>query len=100
MIFPPPTYWPEIQRICRKYDVSMCADEIVGGFGGTGEWFSHQYFGFEPDTMSIAKGVTSRTPSCVPLRHYSLCIQSLKSADLKTAGLSRWFARTLLEKRV
>ena len=59
MIFPPESYWPEIQRICRKYDVLLCADEVIGGFGRTGEWFAHEYFGFEPDTISIAKGLTS-----------------------------------------
>ena len=59
MIFPPATYWPEIERICRKYDVLICADEVIGGFGRTGEWFAHQYFGFHPDTISIAKGLTS-----------------------------------------
>jgi len=59
MIFPPKTYWPEIARICRQYDVLICADEVVGGFGRVGEWFAHQHFGFEPDTMSIAKGLTS-----------------------------------------
>ena len=59
MIFPPESYWPEIQRICRKYDVLLCADEVIGGFGRTGEWFAHQHFGFQPDTLSIAKGLTS-----------------------------------------
>ncbi len=59
MIFPPQSYWPEIQRICRQYDVLLCADEVIGGFGRTGEWFAHEYFGFEPDTLSIAKGLTS-----------------------------------------
>jgi len=59
LIFPPASYWPEIQRICRKYDVLLCADEVVGGFGRTGEWFAHRHFGFEPDTISIAKGLTS-----------------------------------------
>ncbi|BDH47090.1 aspartate aminotransferase family protein [Salmonella enterica subsp. enterica serovar Choleraesuis] len=59
MIFPPANYWAEIQRICRKYDVLLCADEVIGGFGRTGEWFAHQHFGFEPDTLSIAKGLTS-----------------------------------------
>jgi putrescine aminotransferase len=59
MIMPPASYWPEIQRICRKYDVLLCADEVVSGFGRTGEWFAHQHFGFEPDTISIAKGLTS-----------------------------------------
>jgi putrescine aminotransferase len=59
VIIPPATYWPEIQRICRKYDVLLCLDEVIGGFGRTGEWFSHQLFGIEPDTISIAKGLTS-----------------------------------------
>lgn len=59
MIFPPSTYWPEIQRICRQYEVLLCADEVIGGFGRTGEWFAHQHFEFEPDTISIAKGLTS-----------------------------------------
>lgn len=59
MIFLPESYWPEIQRICRQYDVLLCADEVIGGFGRTGEWFAHEYFGFEPDTLSIAKGLTS-----------------------------------------
>ncbi|WP_321934045.1 MULTISPECIES: aspartate aminotransferase family protein [unclassified Paraburkholderia] len=59
VIFPPSTYWPEIQRICRKYDVLLCADEVIGGFGRTGEWFAHQHFGFEPDLITMAKGLTS-----------------------------------------
>jgi len=59
VIFPPDTYWPEIQRICRKYDVLLCADEVIGGFGRTGHWFAHQYFGFEPDLITLAKGLTS-----------------------------------------
>ena len=37
----------------------LCADEVIGGFGRTGEWFAHEHFGFQPDTLSIAKGLTS-----------------------------------------
>ena len=59
VIFPPATYWPEIQRICRQYDVLLVADEVIGGFGRTGEWFAHQYFEFEPDLITMAKGLTS-----------------------------------------
>ncbi|GLU32712.1 aspartate aminotransferase family protein [Trinickia caryophylli] len=59
VIFPPSTYWPEIQRICRQYDVLLVADEVIGGFGRTGEWFAHQHFGIEPDVMTLAKGLTS-----------------------------------------
>lgn len=59
VIFPASTYWPEIQRICRKYDILLVADEVIGGFGRTGEWFAHQHFGFEPDLITMAKGLTS-----------------------------------------
>ena len=59
VIFPPATYWPEIQRICQKYAVLLVADEVIGGFGRTGEWFAHQHFGFTPDIMTLAKGLTS-----------------------------------------
>ena len=40
VIIPPETYWPEIQRICRKYDVLLVADEVICGFGRTGHWFA------------------------------------------------------------
>ena len=56
---PPMSYWPEIERICRKYDVLLVADEVICGFGRTGEWFGSQYFGFRPDVMTIAKGLSS-----------------------------------------
>ena len=59
VIFPPSSYWPEIERICRRYDVLLIADEVIGGFGRTGEWFAHRHFGFEPDLLTLAKGLTS-----------------------------------------
>ncbi|WP_250665365.1 aminotransferase class III-fold pyridoxal phosphate-dependent enzyme, partial [Escherichia coli] len=62
VIFPPSTYWPEIQRICRKYDILLVADEVIGGFGRTGEWFAHQHFGFEPDLITMAKSLAGGMP--------------------------------------
>lgn len=59
VIIPPDSYWPEIQRICRKYDVLICADEVICGFGRTGNWFGCETVGFEPDLITFAKGVTS-----------------------------------------
>ena len=59
-IIPPVTYWPEIQRICRKYDVLLIVDEVVTGFGRTGNWFGCDTYGIEaPDMMALAKGITS-----------------------------------------
>ncbi|MCW3478536.1 aspartate aminotransferase family protein [Neisseriaceae bacterium JH1-16] len=59
VIIPPSTYWPEVERICRKYDVLLVADEVICGFGRTGEWFGHQQFGFTPDIFTTAKGLSS-----------------------------------------
>ena len=59
LIVPPDTYWPEIQRICRKYDVLIHADEVICGFGRTGEWFGSQTYDIAPDIMTIAKGLSS-----------------------------------------
>jgi putrescine aminotransferase len=59
VIIPPETYWPEIQRICREYGILLIADEVICGFGRTGRWFGCEHFGFEPDFMTLAKGITS-----------------------------------------
>jgi putrescine aminotransferase len=58
-IVPPPGYWQEIQRICRKYDVLLAADEVVCGFGRTGRWFGSDTYGIVPDIMQLGKGITS-----------------------------------------
>ncbi len=59
VMVPPPTYWPEVVRICQKYDVLLCADEVVCGFGRTGQWFGSQTFGIKPDFMTMGKGLSS-----------------------------------------
>jgi len=59
VIIPPATYWPEIQRICNKYGILLVSDEVICGFGRTGQWFGCQTMGFQPDLMTFAKGVTS-----------------------------------------
>lgn len=56
---PPMSYWPEIQRICRQYDILLMLDEVITGYGRTGEWFGAQSFGIEADTMTTAKALTS-----------------------------------------
>lgn len=56
---PPASYWPEVQRICRKYDVLLMLDEVITGYGRTGAWFAAQSMGIEPDTITTAKALTS-----------------------------------------
>jgi len=59
VVIPPSTYWPEIQRICDKYEILLIADEVICGFGRTGNWFGSQTVGIRPDIMTIAKGLSS-----------------------------------------
>ena len=59
VIIPPGSYWPEIQRICDTYDILLIADEVICGFGRTGNWFGSQTLGIRPHIMTIAKGLSS-----------------------------------------
>jgi len=59
VIVAPDAYWPEIQRICDKYEVLLIADEVICGFGRTGNWFGSETLGIRPDIMTIAKGLSS-----------------------------------------
>jgi len=59
LIVPPPGYWDEIQRICTRHGILLIADEVITGFGRTGNWFGSQTFGIRPDIMTLAKGLSS-----------------------------------------
>ena len=59
VIIPPSTYWPEVQRICRKYGILIISDEVICGFGRTGNWWGFETMGFEPDIVPMAKGLSS-----------------------------------------
>ncbi|WP_261841699.1 aspartate aminotransferase family protein [Aliamphritea ceti] len=59
VIVPPANYWQEIQKICRKYDILLAADEVICGFGRTGNWFGSDTLDIQPDIMSMAKGLSS-----------------------------------------
>ncbi len=59
VIIPPKTYWPEVQRICKQYDVLLICDEVICGFGRTGAWFALENFGIEADFITLAKGLSS-----------------------------------------
>lgn len=59
VIIPPESYWPKVKEILARYDILFVADEVITGFGRTGEWFGSDYYGLKPDLMTIAKGLTS-----------------------------------------
>jgi putrescine aminotransferase len=59
VIIPPSTYWPEIQRIVDKHGILLISDEVICAFGRLGHWFAYEKFGYRPDLVTFAKGVTS-----------------------------------------
>ena len=59
VILPPDGYFDAITRVLQKHDIPLIDDEVITGFGRTGEWFGCGTYGFEPDSMSIAKALSS-----------------------------------------
>lgn len=59
VIVPPDDYFPRIRQICDQYEVLLIADEVITGFGRTGELFALNRFNVQPDILSFAKGITS-----------------------------------------
>lgn len=80
IITPPEGYWEEIQAVLKKYDILLIADEVVTGFGRTGEMFGCTKYGIEPDLITVAKGLTS---AYVP---FSGAIVSKKVSDVLKKG--------------
>jgi taurine---2-oxoglutarate transaminase len=75
VIVPPDEYMPKLRRICDDYGVLLIADEVMTGWGRTGEWFAMNHWGVVPDILVTAKGITS---AYVPL---GLCATSEKIAE-------------------
>ncbi|HNF05023.1 MAG: aspartate aminotransferase family protein [Mycolicibacterium sp.] len=59
IMVPPPGYMAGVREICDRYGIVFIADEVMAGFGRTGEWFAIDHFDVVPDLMTFAKGVTS-----------------------------------------
>jgi adenosylmethionine-8-amino-7-oxononanoate aminotransferase len=56
---PPEGYWQRVREICTEYDVLLISDEVICAWGRLGEWFGAQRYGYEPDLITTAKGITS-----------------------------------------
>jgi 4-aminobutyrate---pyruvate transaminase len=59
VIVPPRGYWDRVQKICRKYDILIVADEVICGFGRTGRMFGSELFNITPDIVVVSKQLTS-----------------------------------------
>ncbi|MGI9350240.1 MAG: aspartate aminotransferase family protein [Rhizobiaceae bacterium] len=59
VVVPPATYWEKIQAVLNKYDILLIADEVICGFGRTGEMFGCNTYDIKPDVMVMSKQITS-----------------------------------------
>ena len=75
VLVPPPEYLPRLRQICDRHGVLLIADEVMSGWGRTGEWFAVDHWGVKPDILVTAKGITS---AYVPL---GLCATTKRIAD-------------------
>jgi taurine--2-oxoglutarate transaminase len=75
VLVPPPEYMPKLREICTRRGVLLIADEVMTGWGRTGEWFAMDHWGVKPDILVTAKGITS---AYVPL---GLCATTGKIAE-------------------
>jgi len=56
---PPEGYWRGVRELCDHYEILLCADEVITGFGRLGAWFGSERYDIRPDLMTIAKGLSS-----------------------------------------
>lgn len=75
VLVPPNEYLPRLRQICDAHDVLLIADEVMSGWGRTGQWFAVDNWGVKPDILTTAKGITT---AYVPL---GLCATTMKVAQ-------------------
>jgi taurine--2-oxoglutarate transaminase len=75
VIVPPEEYMPKLRKVCDETGVLLIADEVMSGWGRTGEWFAMNHWGVTPDILCTAKGITS---AYVPL---GLCATTTAIGD-------------------
>jgi len=59
ILIPPDGYMQGLRALCDRYEIALIADEVMAGFGRTGEWFAVDHWGVVPDIITLAKGLTS-----------------------------------------
>ncbi|MEN9781780.1 MAG: Taurine--pyruvate aminotransferase [Pseudomonadota bacterium] len=83
VIVPPPNYWPLVRKICDKHGVLLIADEVVTGFGRTGQMFGTRLWGVNADLWCLAKGITS---GYIPMGATAISRKVSKVFDDDTTG--------------
>lgn len=83
VIVPPPNYWPLVRQVCDKHGVLLIADEVVTGFGRTGQLFGTRLWGVNADLWCLAKGISS---GYVPLGATAIGRKVAEVFDRDTTG--------------
>ncbi len=86
VIYPTNDYWPLVRKVCTRNNVLLIADEIITGFGRTGQWWGFDHWQVRADIVSFAKGITS---GYVPLGGILITPQIKEAIDSVEPG-SRW----------
>jgi putrescine---pyruvate transaminase len=81
VIIPPANYWPQVEAICRKYGILLICDEVIAGFGRTGNTWGHETMGVKPDIIAMAKGLSS---GYLPISAVAVSAEIIKV--MKTGG--------------
>lgn len=82
-VMPPAGYFEKIQKVLRKHEVLLIADEVITGFGRTGNWWGSQTFGLKPDMISCAKALTAAYMPLSALLISEPIYQSMKAQSEK-----------------
>ena len=91
VIVPPATYFEKIQAVLKKYDVLLLADEVICGFGRTGNMWGSQSLGMKPDMLTCAKALSSAYIPIAALMISEPIYQALVQQSKKIWSLRPWF---------
>ena len=91
VIVPPKNYWPRMQALMKKHDILIVADEVISGYGRTGEWFASPELGIEPDFIATAKGLTSGIFPMSAIFLTEAIFEVLREGSRQLGGLSHGY---------
>ena len=88
ILIPPDGYLQGVRELCTKYGILMVSDEVMCGFGRTGEWFAVNHWDVVPDIITCAKGLTSSYAAARRARHAAARSPSTSSDNVFFGGLT------------
>jgi 4-aminobutyrate--pyruvate transaminase len=92
VLLPPATYFEKVQKILKDNDILFIADEVICGFGRTGNMFGCETYGIEPDTVSLAKQLSSAylpiAAVLIPEYMYDVLVEQSKKIGLFAHGMT------------